>query len=150
MRDAIRRYPVTNGRLPLHVLAGNCIEFFLDCKANARVILAKTGHGPHSSKIVVLFYVLFVLYCFMYCLCVNVYCHRVTTQLQLTNISYILSVVLERQVKLVKNMAWSFRVITPNLPPNHAPSVFLVLPLAGWWDNSRKISHDLLSVPSLL
>ena len=62
--------------------------FFLGCKANARVILAKTGHGPHSSKIVVLFYVLFVLYCSMYCLCVNVYCHRVTTQLQLTNISY--------------------------------------------------------------
>ena len=24
----------------------------------------------------------------MYCLCVNVYCHRVTTQLQLTNILY--------------------------------------------------------------
>ena len=24
----------------------------------------------------------------MYCLCVNVYCHRVATQLQLTNISY--------------------------------------------------------------
>ena len=39
-------------------------------------------------KIVVLFYVLFVLYCSMYCLCVNVYCHRVTTQFQLTNISY--------------------------------------------------------------
>ena len=48
--------------------------FFLGCKANARVILAKTGHGPHSSKIVVLFYVLFVLYRSMYCLCVNVYC----------------------------------------------------------------------------
>jgi len=32
-------------------------------------------------------YVLFVLCCSMYCLCVNVYCHRVTTQLQLTNIS---------------------------------------------------------------
>ena len=61
--------------------------FFLGCKANARVIIAKTGHGPHSSKIVVLFYVLFVLY-FMYFLWVNVYCHRVTTQLQLTNISY--------------------------------------------------------------
>ena len=61
--------------------------FFLGCKANARVILAKTGQGSHSSKIVVLFYVLFVLYCSMYCLCVNVYyCHRVTTQLQLTNI----------------------------------------------------------------
>ena len=62
--------------------------FFLGCKANARVTLAKTGHGPHSSKIVVLLYVLFVLYCSVYCLCVNVYCHRVTTQLQLTNISY--------------------------------------------------------------
>ena len=64
--------------------------FFLGCKANARVILAKTVHGPHSSKIVVLFYVLFVLYRSMYYLCVNVYCHRVTTQLQLTNISYII------------------------------------------------------------
>ena len=46
--------------------------FFLGCKANARVILAKTGQGPHSSKIVVfvlcivcfvLFYVLFVCKC---------------------------------------------------------------------------------------
>ena len=62
--------------------------FFLGCKANARVILAKTGHGPHSSKIVVLFYVLFILYRSMYYLCVNVYCHRVTTQLQLTNMLY--------------------------------------------------------------
>ena len=64
--------------------------FFLGCKANARVKLAKTGHGPHSSKIVMLFYVLFVLYRSMYCLCVNVYCTAATgwqPQLQLTNIS---------------------------------------------------------------
>jgi hypothetical protein len=62
--------------------------FFLSCKANARVKLAKTGHSPHSP-IVVLFYVLTDLYRSMYCLCVNVYyCHQVTTQLQLTNISY--------------------------------------------------------------
>ena len=40
-----------------------------------------------NKKTVVLFYVLFVLYRSMYCLCVNVYCHRVTTQLQLTYIS---------------------------------------------------------------
>jgi len=26
--------------------------FFLSCKANARVKLAKTGHGPHSSTLV--------------------------------------------------------------------------------------------------
>ena len=46
--------------------------FFLSCKANARVKLAKTGHGPHSSTLAcicvvrllfVLFYVLFVCKC---------------------------------------------------------------------------------------
>jgi len=46
--------------------------FFLSCKANARVKLAKTGHGPHSSTLViicvvrllfVLFYVLIVYKC---------------------------------------------------------------------------------------
>jgi hypothetical protein len=45
---------------------------FLSCKANARVKLAKTGHGPRSSTLVVicvviwlfvLFYVLFVCKC---------------------------------------------------------------------------------------
>ena len=52
--------------------------FFLSCKANARVKLAKTGHGPHSSKIFVFFCVLSVLCRFVYCLCVNVYCTAVT------------------------------------------------------------------------
>jgi len=46
--------------------------FFLSCKANARLKLAKTGHGPHFSTLVVicvvlflfvLFYVLFVCKC---------------------------------------------------------------------------------------
>jgi hypothetical protein len=46
--------------------------FFLSCKANARMKLAKTGHGPHSSTlfvicvvrlIFVLFYILFVCKC---------------------------------------------------------------------------------------
>jgi hypothetical protein len=62
--------------------------FFLSCKANARVKLAKTRHGPHSSTLVVI--VLFGCYlcCSVYCLCVNVYCHQVTTQLQLINISF--------------------------------------------------------------
>jgi len=65
--------------------------YFLSCKANARVNLAKTGHGPHSSKLVVICVVLllFVLFHVLFvCKCVLYYCHRVTTQLQLTNISY--------------------------------------------------------------
>jgi len=48
------------------------------------------GHGPHSSKIVVLFYVLFVLCRSVYCLCVNVYCttaKRWQPNCSLTNIS---------------------------------------------------------------
>jgi hypothetical protein len=40
------------------------------------------GHGPHFCKNCVSFCVLFV------CKCVLNYCHRVATQLQLTNISY--------------------------------------------------------------
>jgi hypothetical protein len=46
---------------------------FLSCKANVRVTPAKMGHGPHSSQMFVLFYVLFVLCRSVYCLCVNVY-----------------------------------------------------------------------------
>jgi len=59
--------------------------FFLSCKANARVKLAKTEHGPHSSTLVVicvvrLLFVLFGCYlcCSVYCLCVNVYCTTAT------------------------------------------------------------------------
>jgi hypothetical protein len=65
--------------------------FFLSCKANTRVKPAKTGHGPHTSKIFVLFYVLFcvVLLLFM-CICALYYRHQVATQLQLNiyHISY--------------------------------------------------------------
>ena len=62
--------------------------FFLGCKANARVKLARTGHGPHSSNCcIVLCIVCFVsFYLLFVCKCVHYY-HRVTTQLQLTNIS---------------------------------------------------------------
>jgi len=66
--------------------------FFLSCMANARVKPAKTGHGPHSSKknCVVLYILCFiVLFCVLsVCKCVLYYCHRLTTQLKLTNISY--------------------------------------------------------------
>ena len=82
---------------------------FLSCKTNARVLLAKTGHGPHSYHCVVLCIgcvdcvVLYIArarararayVCVCVCVCVRIYvcvlyyCHRVSTLLQLTNISY--------------------------------------------------------------
>jgi hypothetical protein len=64
-------------------------RFFLSCKAHARVKLAKTGHGLHSSKVVVICVglLLFVSFSVLFvCKCVQYYCHRVATQLQLTNI----------------------------------------------------------------
>ena len=71
--------------------------FFLSCKTNASVKLAKGGTARPlpsyllfvlfgcylcCSMIFVLFYVLFL------CKCVLYYSHRLSTQLQLTNISY--------------------------------------------------------------
>jgi len=35
--------------------------FFLSCKANDRVTLAKMGHGPHFSKLVVICVLLYIV-----------------------------------------------------------------------------------------
>jgi len=62
--------------------------FFLSCKANARIKLVKTGHGPHSSTLVVICVVLllFVMfYVFFVCKCVL---PPGNNQLQLINKSY--------------------------------------------------------------
>jgi len=53
-------------------------------------MVSQDGARPALSQIVVLFYVLFVFvsFCVLFvCKCVLYYCHRVTTQLQLINIS---------------------------------------------------------------
>jgi len=52
--------------------------FFLSCKANARVKPAKTGHCPHSSKI--LCCSVYCWFCVVLCIvyCVNVYCTPAT------------------------------------------------------------------------
>jgi len=52
--------------------------FFLSCKANARVKLAKTVHGSHSSKLVVICVVLLLFVLFFLCLRVYVYCTTAT------------------------------------------------------------------------
>ena len=43
--------------------------FFLSCKANAGVKLVETGHGPHSSKLVVICVVLYIV-CICAVLCI--------------------------------------------------------------------------------
>ena len=63
---------------------------FLNCKVNARVKPVKMGHGPHSSNFcIVLCIICFLSFCVLFvCKRVLYYCHRVATQLQLTNMSY--------------------------------------------------------------
>jgi len=81
--------------------------FFPSCKPNARVKPAKTGHGPHSSKNFVLFYVLFVLCRSVYCLCVNVYCTTATGWLP--NCSYqIYQISKIKQLHFKFNFIWIF------------------------------------------
>ena len=83
--------------------------FLLSCKANARVKLAKVEHGPHSSKLVVICVVLllFALFHVLFgCKCILYYCHRVTTQMQLTNISYHIS------LKLRNNATCKLRILS--------------------------------------
>jgi hypothetical protein len=124
--------------------------FFLSFKANARVKLAKTGHGPHSTALVctcvvrMFIFVLFCCYlcCSMYCLCVNVYCHRVTTQLQLINkYKYIYTVKYIYHLRLASSKWFLFlrfshqnRVYISRLSPPHVPQEppLLITPYSTW------------------
>ena len=80
---------------------------FLSCKANARVKPAKTRHGPHTSKLLCCSVCCFVLCRSVYCVCVCTYvlyyCHRVTTQLQLTNISYHISYIVSCRISYISH-----------------------------------------------
>jgi hypothetical protein len=49
----------------VHTVVFPC--FFLSCKANARVKLAKTGHGPHSTTLVCICVVRMLLFVLFYC-----------------------------------------------------------------------------------
>jgi len=79
---------------PCHIFVGFTLAFAVQlrsCKANARVKPAKMWHGPHSSNFCAfLCIVCFVSFCVLFvCKCLLYYCHRVTTQLQVTNIKNI-------------------------------------------------------------
>ena len=117
--------------------------FFLSCKTNARVKLAKTGHGQHSYKNFVLFYVFFAFCRSVYCLCVNVYCTTATgwqPNCSLTNIAKYIKYLFQG-IKLVnqnvKQIArfWNSHPFTNcfmthfifNIPSTHASSKWSLL-----------------------
>ena len=76
LQDYVLNYNHPNYKLFMKLICTTLTEvfpcFFLSCKANSRVKVAKTGHGSHSSKLVVT--VLFC--CYLYCSVVIVmFCH---------------------------------------------------------------------------
>jgi len=70
--------------------------YFPSCKANARAKPAKTGHGQQSySENVCVILCIVCVDCVVLCIvcvckCVLYCCHRVPTQFELTNITYII------------------------------------------------------------
>jgi hypothetical protein len=68
--------------------------FFRSCKANARVKLVKTGHGSHSSILVIIcvFRLLFVLFYVLFvCKCVLPPADNPTTVNKYINIKFLIS-----------------------------------------------------------
>ena len=66
---------------------------FLSCKANARVKLAKSGHGPHLFRIIVFCVVLVIVLCYrLYAVLLLLCCTVICVALLLFVLSYVLIV----------------------------------------------------------
>ena len=66
---------------------------FLSCKANARVKLAKSGHGPHLFRIIVFCVVLVIVLCYrLYAVLLLLCCTVTCVALLLFVLSYVLIV----------------------------------------------------------
>ena len=102
----------------------------LSCKANARVKLANTGRRPHFSKLVVICVVLllFVFYVLLVCKCVLYCCHRLSTQLHLTSVSYHIKRLILRFMRLYEIVQLSTFVTSELcLSSQNSISTFLAL-----------------------
>jgi hypothetical protein len=117
--------------------------FFLSFKANARVKPANTGHGRHSSKILVLFYVLFVL-CrsvLFLCKCLLNYCHRVATQLQLINISHHITL-YQHVLNTVITAIYTAGIWNQSHPTNALALLLSRMPFAAADIESKFLGHS--------
>jgi len=66
---------------------------FLSCKANARVKIAKSGHGPHLFRIIVFCVVLVIVLCYrLYAVLLLLCCTVICVALLLFVLSYVLIV----------------------------------------------------------
>ena len=65
---------------------------FLSCKANARVKLTKSGHGPHLFRIIVFCVVLAIVLCYCLYAVLLLLCCTVIVLLLLFVLSYVLIV----------------------------------------------------------
>jgi len=66
---------------------------FLSCKANARVKLAKSGHGPHLFRIIVFCVMLVIVLCYcLYAVLLLLCCTLICVALLLFVLSYVLIV----------------------------------------------------------
>jgi hypothetical protein len=63
-------------------------------------VLLPPGDNPAAVKYIILYYIIVLFYVLFVCKCVPYYCHRVTTQLQLTNISYCIIYHIARATEL--------------------------------------------------
>jgi hypothetical protein len=93
-------------------------------------------HGPHSSNVVVmcvdlLLSVLFYVLCV--CKCVLYYCHRVLIELQLTNLSYIISYIMSYHIisyhisyHIISYRIVSYRVISCHIVSYHIISYHII------------------------
>ena len=102
--------------------------FFLSCKVNVRVKLTKTGHGPHSSTLVVtsVFRLLFVLFYVLFvCKCVL---PPGKTQLQLINISYHISyhIIHHISYRIISYHIISYHIISYHIISYHIISYHIV------------------------
>ena len=137
----------TDGSTPTEVFP--C--FFLSCKVNVRVYLAKTGHGPHSSLIVlfhvllVLFYVLFCVDCVIHVLFVCK-CILLLPGVNPTAVKYIISCIISHHIIYhISHHIISYHIISYHIISYHIISYIISCIISHHISYHHIISYHIIS-----